>query len=43
MNGLYILKWDGTNENGIKVSTGLYFYKIQAQNFVEIKKMLLIK
>jgi hypothetical protein len=35
--------WDGKNENGETVSSGLYFYKIEAGNFVQSKKMLLLK
>ncbi len=35
--------WDGTNENGTSVAAGMYFYKITAGNFVETKKMLLVK
>lgn len=35
--------WDGTNNFGSSVATGLYIYKIVAGNFVESKKMLLLK
>jgi len=35
--------WDGRNENGEKVSSGIYFYKLQAGEFVQTKKMSLIK
>ena len=35
--------WDGTNNFGEHVSTGLYFYKIQAADFVKTKKMVLLK
>ena len=35
--------WDGTNDNGVSVSAGMYLYKIEAGSFVETKKMLLVK
>ncbi len=39
----HFVDWDGTNENGASVSAGMYLYKIDAGNFVETKKMLLVK
>ncbi len=35
--------WDGTDENGVPVSSGIYFYKAQAREFSQTKKMLLIR
>ncbi|HEX9916422.1 MAG TPA: T9SS type A sorting domain-containing protein [candidate division Zixibacteria bacterium] len=35
--------WDGKNQNGETVSSGIYFYRIQAEGFVQSKKMLLLK
>ena len=35
--------WDGTNSHGRLVSPGVYFYKAELGNLVEIKKMILIK
>ena len=29
--------------NGLEVSTGIYFYKIQAEDYFDSKKMLLLK
>lgn len=42
--GQYTIKWDGTNNNGIKVSTGTYFYRLSlnGKQFIT-KKMVLIK
>ncbi|NOY88141.1 MAG: T9SS type A sorting domain-containing protein [FCB group bacterium] len=41
--GKYVEEWDGTNDAGVKVSSGIYFYKMQADNFVQTKKMMLLK
>jgi len=39
----YSISWDGTNDNGVSVSAGMYLYKIDAGSFVETRKMLLVK
>ena len=41
--GFYSTRWGAINDNGQPVSAGVYFYKIQAGNFVDTKKMILIK
>ncbi|MFH1699798.1 MAG: T9SS type A sorting domain-containing protein [Candidatus Zixiibacteriota bacterium] len=41
--GDYQITWDGNDSNGAKVSTGIYFYRFQAGDFVETKKMILLK
>jgi hypothetical protein len=35
--------WDGRNEAGELVSSGIYFYTFQAGNFTAIKKLVMIK
>ena len=42
-SGSYSVMWDGTNDAGMKVSSGVYYYKIKTGNFVQVRKMLLIK
>ena len=37
------IQWDGTDDNGNKVSSGIYFYRIVAGNFVKCRKMILLK
>ncbi|ODS29784.1 MAG: hypothetical protein SCARUB_05114 [Candidatus Scalindua rubra] len=39
----YSLKWDGTNDSGMKVSTGLYFYRLTTEDLVETKKMIFLR
>jgi hypothetical protein len=39
----YQVEWDGTNQSGNPVATGIYFYRLKASGFVSTKKMLLIK
>jgi len=41
--GRYQITWDGSNSQGQKVSSGVYFYHIQAGDYNETKKMLLLK
>jgi hypothetical protein len=40
--GRYTVHWNGLNDSGRKVSTGVYFYRMQARNFAATKKMLLL-
>ena len=42
--GRYVVEWDATNDSGHSLSSGMYFYRLQAGGeFREIKKMLLLK
>ncbi len=41
--GRYAIQWDGKDEGGRQMSTGLYFYRIKAGDFVRAHKMTLIK
>jgi len=41
--GYYSVRWDGTNDFGSKVSSGIYIYRLQAGNFVQTMKMNLMK
>ena len=41
--GTYTSEWNGRNSNGTTVSSGIYLYRIQAGNFVEARKMTLVK
>lgn len=39
----YNVSWNGTDENGKSVSSGVYFYKLKANNFTDIKKAVFLK
>ena len=39
----YQATWDGLNDHGQQVSSGIYIYKMDAGSFMQIKKMLLLK
>lgn len=41
--GTYRVEWNGTSDDGHQVSSGIYLNRIQAGEFVESKKMLLLK
>lgn len=41
--GEYTIVWDGKDDFGNYVSSGLYFYKLTSGSFTKIKKMTLLK
>ena len=41
--GSYTVTWDGKDEFHRSVSSGMYFYRIIAENYVETRKMLLLR
>jgi hypothetical protein len=41
--GSYDAFWDGTNDNGQFVGSGVYLYRLQAADFVETRKMIMLK
>jgi flagellar hook assembly protein FlgD len=42
--GTYEFNWNGENQMGEQVTSGLYFYEMEAgSDFREIKKMTLLK
>ncbi len=41
--GSYWIKWDGTNNSGFEVASGVYFYQLNVDGKASTKRMLLIK
>ncbi len=46
--GIYTSKdksayWDGKDETGVPVASGIYFYCIKAGNFTDVRKMIILK
>ena len=41
--GYRIALWNGTNDHGRPVVAGMYIYTIRANDFYEVKKMILLK
>ena len=35
--------WDGKTENGEAIASGTYFYQLQADDYLETKKMVILK
>ncbi len=42
-SGSHQVLWNGANEQGEPVPSGIYFYRLQAGSFQEIKRMVLLK
>jgi len=41
--GDYTVQWDGRSITGERVASGLYFYRLQTGDFLQTRKMLLVK
>ncbi|NIS37608.1 T9SS type A sorting domain-containing protein, partial [Candidatus Saccharibacteria bacterium] len=41
--GAHTVNWDGQDQYGQKVASGIYIYRIQAGAFSQTRKMILIK
>jgi len=41
--GNYKINWDGTDDNGLEVTSGIYFYRLTTNHFDQVNKMILVK
>jgi hypothetical protein len=41
--GRYSITWNGVNERGTTISSGIYFYRFDSDKFTQTKKLVLIK
>jgi len=41
--GRYAMRWDGRDDRGLTVSSGVYFYQITAGKFKDVRKLMLLK
>jgi len=39
----YYVDWNGKNDFGSTIASGVYIYQLQTEKFVQAKKMLLLK
>ena len=43
LTGIHQALWDGKDEKGDSVASGLYFYRMKAGSFIQTRKMILMK
>ncbi|RLC53390.1 MAG: hypothetical protein DRI23_00385 [Candidatus Cloacimonadota bacterium] len=41
--GSHSIEWNGTDDSNHKVSSGLYFYKLDTSDYTSVKKMIMLK
>lgn len=41
--GIHVMEWDGTNDYGQQMTSGIYFVRLQAGRFNQTRKMILLK
>ena len=41
--GRYTVRWNGTDDRGVSVSSGIYFYELRSRGFQDVKKLMLLK
>jgi hypothetical protein len=40
---LHTVRWDGSNDKGLQVPSGIYYYRLQTSEFSQSKRMLLLR
>lgn len=41
--GVFSVEWDGRDEKGVPVASGIYLYRLEASKYREVKKMVFLK
>jgi flagellar hook assembly protein FlgD len=41
--GKHVVEWDGRNDSGSPVGSGVYFYRMTTSGFSSVRKMVLLK
>jgi flagellar hook assembly protein FlgD len=41
--GTWVARWDGTDNHGESVGSGVFFYRLQADHFHETRKLIMIR
>jgi flagellar hook assembly protein FlgD len=41
--GQHQVRWDATDSHGLSVASGVYIYRFKANDFMQVKRMLLIR
>lgn len=42
-SGFYQIQWDGKGDLGQNLASGVYVYRIQAEDFVQSRKLVLLR
>ena len=42
-SGVHSVRWDGTDDSGKELSSGVYFYRLRTDGYSETRKMMLLK
>jgi hypothetical protein len=41
--GFHVIRWNGTNDTGTPLASGMYIYRIHSSKFTAVKKLVLMK
>jgi len=41
--GFHSVQWNGTNDDGEELASGMYIYRMRSNKFTSVKKLVLMK